>query len=386
MSNRKVLLVDDSKSARYALRLLLQKRDFEVDTAESAEVALAKIKENSPEVVFMDHLMSGMNGFEALEILKKDETTARIPVVMCTSNDEDHYQREAREKGALGILPKPATPDKLANILTAIESDIQAHAQAPTAATEPAPEPVAATTVIDSDQIVDLIRDQLPGLLRVELSTLLERELPPRVDALRDQLQPAVAQTVTEQLRQENEAGIDRRLEEGLAQMRDSLATAKTTDATSDLEQKIDTEIKAVRAELVRMETEHVQAVAYKLSHEVLPEMINKQIATLEVQVNEHIESRLKEFSGKIGKELLQQPALVRQFSEAAEASAEHKAREVATGEAREIAESVAIECTAELADSLTHSAQGAVGRMYLLAAGAAVVGIAAAFAVNMLF
>jgi len=191
---------------------------------------------------------------------------------------------------------------------------------------------------------------------------------------------------VTEQLRQENEAGIDRRLEEGLAQMRDSLATAKTTDATSDLEQKIDTEIKAVRAELVRMETEHVQAVAYKLSHEVLPEMINKQIATLEVQVNEHIESRLKEFSGKIGKELLQQPALVRQFSEAAEASAEHKAREVATGEAREIAESVAIECTAELADSLTHSAQGAVGRMYLLAAGAAVVGIAAAFAVNMLF
>lgn len=312
MSNRKVLLVDDSKSARYALRLLLQKQDFEVDTAESAEAALAKIKENSPEVVFMDNLMPGMNGLEALEILKKDATTAHIPVVMCTSNDEDHHQHEAREKGALGILPKPATPDKLADILAAIESNIQAHAQAP-AKTEPALEPVAATTAIDSDQIVDLIHDQLPGLLRVELSTLLERELPPRVDAIRNQLHPAVVQTVMEQLRQENGASLDRRLEEGLAQMRNSLTIAETTDATSDLERKIETEIKAARAELVYMETEHAQAAADKLSQEVLPEMINKQIGMLEVQVNEHIESRLEEFSGKIGKELLQQPAFVRQ-------------------------------------------------------------------------
>jgi len=336
MSNRKVLLVDDSKSARYALKLLLQKQNLEVDTAESAEDALAKIKENAPEAVFMDNLMPGMNGLEALEILKKDATTAHIPVVMCTSNDEDHHQHEAREKGALGILPKPATPNKLADILTAIESNIQAHAQAPEK-TEPSFKPVAATTAIDYDQIVDLIRNQLFGLLRVELSTLLEIELPPRVDAIQNQLHPVVVQTVKEQLRQE---------------------------------------IEAVRTELVHMETEHAQAAAYKLSHEVLPEMINKKIVMLTVQVNEHIESRLEKFSGKIGKKLLQEPAFVRQFSESAEA----------TGKAREIAESVATEHAAKLADSLTHSAQGSLRRMYFLAAGAATVGIAAAFVVNMLF
>ena len=382
MSNRKVLLVDDSKSARFALRLLLQKQDFEVDTAESAEVALEKIKANPPEVVFMDHLMPGMNGFEALDHLKRDPTTAHIPVVMCTSNDEEHYQREAHEKGALGILPKPASPAKLADIMTAIETDIEAHAKAPAAAPVPTPEPVAAPMAIDSEQIAALIKEQLPALLRVEVSAALERQLAPAIDSMRDQLEQAVA----ERLRRENEASIDRRLDDGLAQLRDNLAPAGAADTGSDLEQTIDTEIKGVRAELARMETELVPAVADELRQTALPEMLDKQLAGLEGQINDQIESRLDAFSGKIAERLPQQPAVLQQISAAAEAAAEGKAREVATGEAREIAKTVAAERNVETAESVARSSQRAAGRMYLLAAGAAAEGIAAAFVVNMLF
>lgn len=98
MSTRKILLVDDSKSARYALRLSLQRHDCEVDTADSAESGLEKIKQDLPDAIFMDHLMPGMNGFEALDLLKADPRTAHIPVVMCTSNDDEPYRRQAQEK------------------------------------------------------------------------------------------------------------------------------------------------------------------------------------------------------------------------------------------------------------------------------------------------
>ena len=70
MNPMKILLVDDSKSARYALRLQLQRFGIEVEALESAEAALQRIREAPPDAVFMDHTMPGMNGFEALEILK----------------------------------------------------------------------------------------------------------------------------------------------------------------------------------------------------------------------------------------------------------------------------------------------------------------------------
>ncbi len=121
---RKILLVDDSKAARYAMRNLLQKHECEVDPVESAEAALERVKENPPDAIFMDHMMPNMNGFEALDALKADAQTAHIPVVMCTANDDEAYQIEATGKGALGILSKPAKPEKLEVILKNIDSTV----------------------------------------------------------------------------------------------------------------------------------------------------------------------------------------------------------------------------------------------------------------------
>ena len=75
----KILLVDDSKSARYALRLHLQHHGVQVDTADSAEAALERIAETRPQAVLMDHTMPGMNGFEALDILKSDRRHGAYP-------------------------------------------------------------------------------------------------------------------------------------------------------------------------------------------------------------------------------------------------------------------------------------------------------------------
>lgn len=116
MLNR-VLLVDDSKSARFALRKMLERDGYDVDMAESAEEAIGYLNENKPDVIFMDHFMPGMDGFEAARLIKSQPATAEIPIVMCTSKDDVDYLEQAKANGAVDILSKPATPSQMNDLM-----------------------------------------------------------------------------------------------------------------------------------------------------------------------------------------------------------------------------------------------------------------------------
>lgn len=111
------LIVDDSKTASHALRQMLQRLHFQVDTAESAEAALDYLKICRPQLIFMDHIMPGMDGFDAVKAIKSDPVTAEIPIVMYTSKEGDIYVGQARALGAADILTKPANNDDLNQVL-----------------------------------------------------------------------------------------------------------------------------------------------------------------------------------------------------------------------------------------------------------------------------
>ncbi|MDQ7075027.1 MAG: response regulator [Gammaproteobacteria bacterium] len=100
------LVVDDAKSARLALRKQLEKQGLQVDTAESAEAALSYLCHTRPDVIFMDHMMPGMDGFQAIKAIKNDPRTAKIPIMMYTSKEGEVYLSQARALGAIGVLPK----------------------------------------------------------------------------------------------------------------------------------------------------------------------------------------------------------------------------------------------------------------------------------------
>jgi CheY-like chemotaxis protein len=134
----KILLVDDSKSARYALRLQLQKQGAEVEMAESAEAAFEKLKGALPDAILMDHMMPGLNGFEALEVIREDPRTAAIPVIMCTSHEEPEFVATAQKKGVFGILPKSAAPELLPEMMARLQAEFGAGA-----VSTPAPAPAA---------------------------------------------------------------------------------------------------------------------------------------------------------------------------------------------------------------------------------------------------
>src|SRR5690606_3256808 len=114
------LIVDDSRLARTVLSRLLAEHDVAADTAPTAEAALEYLKERRPDVVFLDHNMPGMDGFDALEAIKANPATATIPVLMYTSQEGELYVGQARALGALGVLPKSLHPTEVTQVLRSL--------------------------------------------------------------------------------------------------------------------------------------------------------------------------------------------------------------------------------------------------------------------------
>ena len=96
---------------------MLEKYDIEVDMAESAEQAIEYLKSNRPDAIFMDHLMPGMDGLQAVQAIKGNPQTAMIPIMMYTSQEGELYVGQARALGAMGVLPKQVRPVDVSKVL-----------------------------------------------------------------------------------------------------------------------------------------------------------------------------------------------------------------------------------------------------------------------------
>jgi len=142
MSTQKcALIVDDSRTAREALARVLRKYRIRVDMAASAEEALDALADGRPDVIFMDHLMPGMDGFQAVRAIKDNPATATIPIMMYTSQAGQLYVGQARALGAVGVLPKQIKPVQVSETLKSLnllppereEPDVVADALPPPA-------------------------------------------------------------------------------------------------------------------------------------------------------------------------------------------------------------------------------------------------------------
>lgn len=146
------LVVDDSRTARAVLKHMLSKEQYSVHALESAEAGLQYIADNSVDLVFMDHMMPGMDGFEAVKKLKADEHTAHIPIVMYTSKQGEVYRGQAQALGATEILGKPTTQEQLHAVLIAV-------AEQPREASK---------RVLSNDTAADDVVETAPNIARFE--------------------------------------------------------------------------------------------------------------------------------------------------------------------------------------------------------------------------
>ena len=112
------LVIDDSKSARIMLSRLVQKNGLEVNMVESGEEGLLYLESNPlPDVIFMDHMMPGLDGLQTTREIKKNPQLSHIPILMYTSKEGDAYEAEVKSSGAYAMLGKPAKPERLKELI-----------------------------------------------------------------------------------------------------------------------------------------------------------------------------------------------------------------------------------------------------------------------------
>ncbi len=114
----KVLIVDDSPTQVYALTKLIENWGHTALVAENGDQALEIAREEQPNVILMDVVMPGMNGFQATRNLFKDQATQGIPIVFVSSKDGEADRVWAMRQGAVAYVTKPVNPDVLLNAIT----------------------------------------------------------------------------------------------------------------------------------------------------------------------------------------------------------------------------------------------------------------------------
>lgn len=108
-----VLIIDDSPTEVHMIKGFLENAGFETDSAGDGSEGLEKARERKPDVVLMDIVMPGMNGFQATRELSKDPETADIPVVMVTTKGEETDRVWGMRQGAVDYVVKPITEQQL---------------------------------------------------------------------------------------------------------------------------------------------------------------------------------------------------------------------------------------------------------------------------------
>ncbi|MGK0440861.1 MAG: twitching motility two-component system response regulator PilH [Pseudohongiellaceae bacterium] len=116
----RVLIVDDSPTETHKMSTILDKHGHEVLTAESGEEGVATAKAKLPDVVLMDIVMPGLNGFQATRQLSKNESTSHIPVIIVTTKDQETDRLWGQRQGAKGYLTKPVEGSVLMNAINEV--------------------------------------------------------------------------------------------------------------------------------------------------------------------------------------------------------------------------------------------------------------------------
>ena len=121
MTIQKILLVDDSKTELYHLCELLGKRGYAVRTAHNGDEAMRRLAEDKPDLILMDVVMPGQNGFQLTRSITRDPRYADVPVIMCTSKGQETDKVWGMRQGARDYIVKPVVADELIGKIKAFD-------------------------------------------------------------------------------------------------------------------------------------------------------------------------------------------------------------------------------------------------------------------------
>lgn len=120
MPIKRILVVDDSPTERHCLNEILAKAGFQVSFAFNGEEGVAKARSEKPDLVVMDVVMPGLNGFQACRSMTQDPETSHIPVILCTTKNQETDKIWAMRQGAKAYVTKPVDGAELLKKVSAL--------------------------------------------------------------------------------------------------------------------------------------------------------------------------------------------------------------------------------------------------------------------------
>lgn len=113
MAIRKILIVDDSPTERHVLSQILVKHNYQVAIAESGEACIVQTRAEMPDLILMDVVMPGLNGYQATRMISRNKDTRHIPIIICTTKGQDTDKIWGLRQGAKDYIVKPIDAEEL---------------------------------------------------------------------------------------------------------------------------------------------------------------------------------------------------------------------------------------------------------------------------------
>jgi twitching motility two-component system response regulator PilH len=126
MSIKKILIVDDSATQRAVMRDLLLQHGYRVLEAENGEQGITIAQSEFPDLILMDVVMPGVNGFQATRTLSRDTTTRHIPIIICSSKQQETDKVWGMRQGAHAYFVKPVDTTQLLDTIAALNKSVAA--------------------------------------------------------------------------------------------------------------------------------------------------------------------------------------------------------------------------------------------------------------------
>lgn len=172
MHELRALVVDDSKLGRITMMRKLESMGIRADLAESGGEALEYLARSRPDLIFMDHMMPDMDGFEVTRRIKASSATRDIPVIIVSGNDEASFVEQARQAGALDAIAKPPADALLERLL----ASLPAPSAGPVAETPPAAPPAPGLTEAQIRPLLEGVERRVRAEFQARLDDILARQ------------------------------------------------------------------------------------------------------------------------------------------------------------------------------------------------------------------
>jgi CheY-like chemotaxis protein len=306
----KALVVDDSKVAHLTLRKLLAERSVEVDWVGSGEEALTYMSRQRPDIIFMDVMMPGMDGFETASAITTSKTTnSPPPIIMCSANATDEDKQDAKDSGAIAFLSKPYTPQQMDQILEMVRGlPTPAGVQPPATAAQSKTSNVSEAAAVEVPKTPSVAKPQTattegseaaapsgqgaaPAFSTGDLERLAERAAWSMADKVARDVATDIAKSKAEQIAR----AIAEETARGMAEEAGRKAAQAAVQAAQEAAKKVAIETARRAATEVAQESAEkaARAIAGEVSEEVTKKNLNRGLTVIRDDLAKSLEQQV---------------------------------------------------------------------------------------------